>query len=214
MPCRKAASESVGRLTDIRVGEGGYTLLALLMLMALMMLFMSAAAPGIKHHRQRERELEAIRRGEEMAEAIRLFMHYHGGSLPTSISQLLEGVPRGSKRLQILRPSAARDPLTTSGEWQLVGVGDARLLEFARAVTVYAGGRTPITTDSLLEAYHQRVLTLINTNLSTDVNEATISQAPDTGPFIGVVSKSTSAAILHYYGIERHDKWVFTPLFR
>ncbi|HEX8851845.1 MAG TPA: hypothetical protein VF754_00080, partial [Pyrinomonadaceae bacterium] len=32
--------------------------------------------------------------------------------------------------------------------------------------------------------------------------------------FIGVVSRNQCASVLTYYGIERRDKWVFTPLFR
>ena len=34
------------------------------------------------------------------------------------------------------------------------------------------------------------------------------------GPFIGVVSRSRRKSVLHYYGIERHDRWVFTPVYR
>jgi hypothetical protein len=34
------------------------------------------------------------------------------------------------------------------------------------------------------------------------------------GPFVGVMSRSRRKAVLHYYGFERHDRWVFTPYFR
>ena len=37
------------------------------------------------------------------------------------MDQLLEGIPRGTKKLQILRAEAARDPLSSSGEWKLIG---------------------------------------------------------------------------------------------
>ncbi|MCA1642010.1 MAG: hypothetical protein LC785_08685 [Acidobacteria bacterium] len=35
-----------------------------------------------------------------------------------------------------------------------------------------------------------------------------------TGPFIGVVSRSRRKSVLTYYGIERHDRWIFTPAYR
>jgi hypothetical protein len=41
-------------------------------------------------------------------------------------------------------------------------------------------------------------------------DDSTIS----TGPFIGVASRNRSKSVINYYGIDRHDRWVFTPLFR
>ena len=34
------------------------------------------------------------------------------------------------------------------------------------------------------------------------------------GPFIGVSSGSKNNSVINYYGIDRHDGWIFTPLFR
>src|SRR5207253_6702297 len=77
--------------------QSGYTLVALLALMTLLALFAMAAAPSILQRTQREREKEAIFRGEEVADAIRIYYKTRGirgdGGLPTSIDQLLEGVP-------------------------------------------------------------------------------------------------------------------------
>lgn len=113
-----------------RSPEAGYTLVALLALMTLLALFATAAAPSIRQQAQREREKETIFRGEQVAEALRDYYIYRSTtsrlpgeqSLPTSIDDLLEGVPvpGGSKKRQILRASAARDSLSTSGEWRLV----------------------------------------------------------------------------------------------
>ncbi|HJU53084.1 MAG TPA: hypothetical protein VJ715_00885, partial [Pyrinomonadaceae bacterium] len=54
------------------------------------------------------------------------------------------------------------------------------------------------------------------------LDTGTVEEAPggeddseDTsGPFIGVASRSRRSSILSYYGIERHDRWIFTPYFR
>src|SRR6185312_12906874 len=105
--------------------QGGYTLVALLLVMSLLALFAMAAAENVRQQAQREREKEAIFRGEQVSDAIRAYYRYRGAqgtnSLPTSIDQLLEGIPRGTKKLQILRSEAARDPLSTDGEWKLIG---------------------------------------------------------------------------------------------
>src|SRR5712692_2998524 len=80
-----------------RPSEAGYTLVALLAVMTLLALFAMAAAPSIQQQAQREREKEAIFRGEEVADAIRSYYRYKGAqgvnSLPNSIDDLLEGIP-------------------------------------------------------------------------------------------------------------------------
>src|SRR6266850_4229274 len=127
--------------------ESGYALVALLVVMSLMALFALAAAPQVRQQAQREREKEAIFRGDQVAEAIRSYYRYRGAqgvnSLPTSMDQLMEGIPRGTKKLQILRSEAARDPLSSSGEWRLVGPTSPEIGKFVRSVTVYAGGVPP-----------------------------------------------------------------------
>ena len=119
-PCsRNAAPDGMVK------AEGGYALVALLAVMSLLALFAMAAASNVQQQNQREREKEAIFRGEQVADAVRSYYRYKGGqgvnSLPTSIDQLLDGIPRGTKKLQILRVEAARDPLSKAGEWRLIG---------------------------------------------------------------------------------------------
>jgi Tfp pilus assembly protein PilE len=59
--------------------EEGYTLVALLALMTILALFAAAAAPSIRQQAQRDREVEAIFRGEQVAAAIRLYYFYRQG---------------------------------------------------------------------------------------------------------------------------------------
>ncbi|HEX7957943.1 MAG TPA: type II secretion system protein, partial [Pyrinomonadaceae bacterium] len=54
--------------------ERGYALVALLAMMTILALAVTAAAPVVRQQTQRERELEAIRRGEEVSEAIRQYV--------------------------------------------------------------------------------------------------------------------------------------------
>src|SRR5215510_4228420 len=68
-----SAALSPADLSAKRRSEGGYTLVALLALMTVLALFAMAAAPRVAQQAQREREQETIFRGEEVAEAIRLY---------------------------------------------------------------------------------------------------------------------------------------------
>ena len=200
-------------------GERGYTLVALLAAMTIILLLIMAAAPSVRQQAQRSREEEAIARGEEVAEAIRIYTVRK--AVPTSMEQLLEGipVPGGARKVQILRAEAAIDPLSSSGKWKLIKKTDATFLAFQRAVVVYAGGRTPDTRDTNFTnpAKAGPVPTLTNV-LNLDEKEEPPGGEDDsedsTGPFIGVASRSRRASVITYYGIARHDQWVFTPYFR
>jgi len=203
--------------------EEGYTLVALLALMTVLALFALAAAPGIRQQAQREREIETIFRGEEVADAIRIYYSYQvrqrnltaDAALPTSIDQLLEGVPSGTKKVQILRASAARDPLSDSGEWKLVRPRSSQLADFQRSVMLFAENVRPATNDPQLKLVELLMAPpVLPTN---DIASAGLSSAGDdnsSGPFIGVTSGSKSKSVINYYGIDRHDGWIFTPLFR
>jgi type II secretory pathway pseudopilin PulG len=211
------------RRTVLPRADAGYTLVALLALMTVLALFALAAAPNIRHQAQREREIEAIFRGEEVAEAIRLYYSYQqrkvgdgDGALPTSVEQLLEGVSgMGPKQIHVLRASAARDPLSESGEWRTIRPRSAQLADFQRAVMLFAGNVRPPTHDAQLQRVEQLMappvlptLGLTSTGPSSSLDDST------SGPFIGVSPDSKNKSILTYYGIDRHDGWIFTPLFR
>ena len=69
--------------------EEGFSLIALLSVMTLVVIALLAVAPSVQLAVERERELEAIRRGEEVAEAIRQYVEfYQGTKLPKSIDDL------------------------------------------------------------------------------------------------------------------------------
>src|ERR1043166_4108589 len=83
--------------------QPGYALVSLLVFMSLLALFALTAAPQVQQQAQREREKEAIFRGQQVADAIGSYYRFRGAqgvnSLPTSIDQLLEGLPRGTKKV-------------------------------------------------------------------------------------------------------------------
>jgi type II secretory pathway pseudopilin PulG len=223
MPQASRTSPLSHRRPELRSGEAGYTLVALLALMTLLAMFAAAAAPSIVQQAQREREKEAIFRGEQVAEAVRVYYkakNLRGDTgLPTSIDQLLEGVqiPGRTKKLQILRPSAARDPLSSSGEWRLVKPRSPEILDFVRQLMVYTANVRPPTRDPQLALVQQNMAPIVVSILGLDPSNTSAQSGlseDSTGPFIGVSSRSKRNSVITYYGIERHDQWVFTPLFR
>jgi len=203
-------------------GESGYTLVALLALMTILALFAMAAAPSVKQQAQREREKEAIFRGEEVANAIRLYVEYRtrqgatgAAALPTSMDQLLEGITRGTQKVQILRPEAAVDPLSASGQWRLIGPTSPEFVQFVQAVVVYAGGTPPATHGiGLAQFANLQLANVINTGSTDTAPGGDDSSENTSGPFLGVASRSQRNSVIAYYGIDRHDHWIFTPLFR
>ena len=224
--CSKRASESVSVVT--RRSEAGYTLVALLAMMTVLAMFAMAVAPSVQQQAQREREKEAIFRGEQVADAIRDYYRYRSGvmrtagdqALPRSMDELLQGIPipGGSKNRQILRPSAARDPLTIEGEWRFILPRTNSLIDFQQSIMFYSGNILPPARDPQIAQLQQFAVPQITSvsNLGTLTERRSSSSIDDdaSGPFVGVASRSKRNSVLAYYGIERHDQWIFTPLFR
>src|ERR1043166_6285881 len=87
-----------------RHNERGMTLFAVMSIMTIFAVALLAVAPSVQQEIQREKEVETIARGEEVAEAIRQYVQfYRGAKLPNSMDDLLEGLPQGTKKRQILR---------------------------------------------------------------------------------------------------------------
>ncbi len=202
------ASDCRPRMYRGRENERGYTLVALLALMTIFAILAMAVAPSIKQQNQRVKEAEAIARGEEVAQAIRLYIRAKN-ALPTSIDQLLEGIPQGTKKIQILRPEAARDPLSSSGEWQLIRQTDPAILEFERAIISYAGAQPSFANSPLLRV--PRLASVLNIGSGDKAPAAEDNAISTEGPFIGVASRSKNNSVITYYGIDHHDGWIFTP---
>jgi len=191
--------------------------------MTVIAIFAMAAAPSIRQQAQREREREAIFRGEQLAEAIRVYHSYQarlrppGGiaALPTSMDQLLEGVPSGTKKLQVLRPSAAIDPLGDSGEWRLIRPGGTEMSDFVREIMLYTENNRPNTTDPQLKPVEGVMASAVILGGGSGLTGSAPSRDDNySGPFIGVTSRSKNNSVIYYYGIPRHDGWIFTPIFR
>ena len=223
-----SAAPGADRARD-RSSERGYTIVALLAFMTILAIFAMAAAPRMQQQAMREREKETIFRGEQIADAIKEYYRYRRGqtgvagdqALPSSMDQLLDGVPirGGARNRMILRASAATDPLSEDGEWRFIAPRSESLVEFQQSVMVYAGNVLPMPRNDQQMLQLQQLAApqvIVMTNLGTTSNKSGGSHVGETtsGPFVGVASTNTSKSVLTYYGIESHDGWIFTPLFR
>ncbi len=204
--------------TADRKSEQGMSLLAIVAVMAIFAMSLLAVAPTVYIEVQREKELEQIRRGEEVADAIKQYvLFYRGSRLPDSMDDLLEGLPYGTKKRMILRPSAAVDPLSEDGKWRLVKPDSQAFINFAKRVQTYNNGLLPSSPGQVFDRYALPLVNIVNTNSESDVEDADdmeIDDVTDNTPFIGVASQSKGKSIIAYYGIENHSKWIYTPLFR
>jgi hypothetical protein len=176
----------------------------------------------------REHEQEAIFRGEQVADAIRDYYRYRSGvmrtagdqALPRSMDELLQGIPipGGSKNRQILRPSATRDPLTIEGEWRFILPRSQGLIDFQQSVMFYTNNVLPPARDPQMAQLQQFAVPVLQNLVKLGTQSATPSGSSidedATGPFVGVASRSKRDSVLTYYGIEREEQWIFTPLFR
>jgi type II secretory pathway pseudopilin PulG len=212
---------TVKALTSRDDRERGYALVSLLALMSLLALFALAVAPRVQQQTQREWEKEALFRGDQVGDAIRAYYRSRGNNgvnaLPTSMDQLLEGVqiPGRTKRLQILRPSAARDPLSSDGEWRLIGPTSQDFRGFVQNLTLYSGGVPPVPRQEFgsLASLIPRMSNVLDVE-STPAPGGESTSLDASGPFIGVASRSQRDSVISFFGIERHDQWIFTPMFR
>ncbi len=200
--------------------ESGMSLIAIMAIMTLFAVALLAVAPSIQQGVQREKELESIRRGEEIAEAIRQYVEFNRGTkLPDSIDELLEGLPQGTKKRQILRPSAAVDPLSEDGQWRLIKPDGEELIDFGKRVRAYNNGTLPPNPSNTFNRFAAAIINAINSD-TTDITDVSglsddnFETSTSNTPFIGVASQSRNNSVIAYYGIEKHSNWIFTPLFR
>ena len=63
------------------------------------------------------------------------------------MDDLLEGLPQGTKKRQILRASSAIDPLSEDGKWRLIKADVQTIGPFAKRVQNYNGGMLAVQSE-------------------------------------------------------------------
>jgi type II secretory pathway pseudopilin PulG len=109
-----------------RVKERGFTMVAVIVIMAIMAIFLTVAVETVSFQQRREKEEELIFRGNQIVEAIRLF-RARNGRFPLALDELVKAKPR------VLRKVWA-DPITGKPDWEPVFFGE-------EGTNVGAGGK-------------------------------------------------------------------------
>jgi type II secretory pathway pseudopilin PulG len=162
----------------------GYTLVALIVIVAVMNVLVAASLPYWSQVVKRDKEAELIFRGLQYAEAIRVFQ-LRFNRLPNTLDELIEVNPRSIRQLW-------KDPMADDGEWEPIRAqagqagraGEGRGRQLAGG-TGPGGGREEET-------------------------EGRRGRGPKTGPIIGVRSRSQEEAVREFMGSSSYASWQFT----
>jgi len=96
--------------------ESGFTLAALVVMMAVMAIFLTVAIESVSFQQRREREDELIFRGSQYVEGIRLF-RARAGRFPVTVEELAKANPRVLRKVWV-------DPMTGKPNWAPVFLGE------------------------------------------------------------------------------------------
>lgn len=102
-----------------REGEQGFMLVGAIVLVFLVLLALSIAAPKVARALRREQEVEAIHRGNEYVRAVQLYYRKFG-RYPGTMDQLEK-----TSNIRFLRRKY-EDPMTGKADWRLIHVGEAK----------------------------------------------------------------------------------------
>jgi type II secretory pathway pseudopilin PulG len=102
-----------------RGSEEGFTLLGLVVAIFIILLVLGVAAPKVAKDLKRDREVEAMHRGNQYIRAVQLYYRKFG-HYPGSIEQLEK-----TNNIRFLRQKYV-DPLTGKADWRLIHLGEAK----------------------------------------------------------------------------------------
>jgi type II secretory pathway pseudopilin PulG len=162
-------------------GEAGYSLVALIVTVTVMMVMMGAAVPSWRYLMKNDREEELIFRGGSIADAIQRYQKKNGNTLPPSLEVLVKG--------KFLR-KAYKDPMTKDGKWRLIRQGEPMVP--GQAPRAPGAPNAPTTT---------------TTTRPASPMSATIGG--QVGVFMGVASTSTDRSLRVFNGREKYSEWLF-----
>ena len=181
---------------DPRSGDAGYTLVMLVITIAIMSIMMGVAVQAVSFQMQREREAELIFRGKQYVEAIRIYKAKYGRN-PMRMKEIWEADPK------VIRKKW-KDPITNSENWGIIFMGQER--QMGRQI-VGPGDGTPLPTGTpgmgggVLGGGQRR------NGLPDGVQRN--EEGELIGPIVGVHSTSCDESIKIYEGRTTYCEWRF-----
>ena len=166
-----------------RRGDCGYTLVAVVIAIAILSILIAAVAPAISTIMRRDREVELIFRGKQYARAIALFQRRYG-RYPTSLKEMYENRPRTIRKL-------FKDPMCNCDDWYLLIQGQPDSVPSGEQ----AGPRPPSTFE--------------DARRPTPGIFGPREETKNVGPIAGVRSRVHREALREWRGRRYYDEWRF-----
>ncbi len=190
--------------------------------MTVLAIFAAAAAPNIRRHAQRENESGSNLSRRTSSSSCSRVLRPSARKTWTrrgSASYLNGPVARGyTKRYQKDSSAASFSRARSAHVRGGVENGSASLRRFVilpASVNVLCRECATLTTDPQLQQIEQLVAPPVLPTLGiASTGSSSIDDGNSSGPFIGVSSRSQNKSMITYYGIDHHNGWIFTPLFR
>lgn len=200
---------------NLREHEQGFLLVGVIVMVALVLLTLSVAAPIVAKDLRRERELEAVHRGQQYVRAIRLY-YLKNNSYPSSV-KLLEG---GTPKERYLRQHYL-DPMTGKDDWRLIALGQAKTTVKGFFGEPLAGiASTGLGTATGMQSGGQSSTgQSTSTSTSSSFNQSSFGQSNSgsaspldggsTGPFVGIGIPKEGASIIVENEQTDYSTWEF-----
>ncbi len=176
-----AATPHASRLTPH--GSEGYTLVAIVIGMAILAILIMGVAPSVSMIMKREREQELLFRGKQYARAIALFQKRYG-RFPNELKELYENRPRTIRKLW-------KEPICRCPDWHVIYQNSPDMLPAGGASgTVQGGLGKPLPTP-------------------TPGVFGSAGGTKAVGPIVGVRSDVHEEALTEWRGQKYYDQWRF-----
>ena len=169
--------------------QSGYTLVAVVIGMAVLAIVIAAVAPSVAMIMKRDREQELIFRGKQYARGIGFFLRRYG-RYPTDLKELYENRPRTIRKLW-------KDPMCDCKDWYLIIQGTPD------AVPIGSGGpRGPAPPGGSGPP-------IIPSPTPTPGVFGSPTETKNVGPIVGVRSRVHKEALQEWRGQKFYDEWRF-----
>ncbi len=183
-----------------RSREAGFTLVMLVMVIAIMSIMMGVAVQSVSFQMKREREAELIFRGEQYVEAVRIYKGKYG-RYPMRMKEIWEADPK------VIRQKW-KDPITNSENWGIIFLGQERQVRTQTPGGLGLGTPLPTGTPA-----HGSGLTLGSPQgQGRDGLPEGVTRNPEgelIGPIVGVHSTSCDESVKIYEGRTTYCEWRF-----
>ena len=202
-------------MTSGRRGERGFTLVGVVVAIAIIVILLAAVGPTVATIIERDREKELIFRGKQYARAVLAFQKRYG-RFPNELKELSKIKPRSIRKL-------FKDPMCNCDDWQIIIAGTPEAVPMGNAPPPPGGSGPGLNNRSPRPGQTTPgfgdELTPTPGFLGGGGGTVRVTPTPPSvfgpqsgkpvGPIIGVRSKIRRKAIFEWRGRSYTDEWRF-----